>query len=200
MKAKRIGRTTANDEGNRGIWILVGLAATIAVVGLVLAGTRTGSGKPARIVSKGISLVPTSRPTVQGEKTPSDPLSVLPDPLETAHLVPGRALYDAIRRVESGGDDFAVGDGGRSRGPYQCGRAAWADACEHGKLDWSYDVFVWRPWRCEYIMYLYWNRYGARTDEERARIWNGGPGGMQKSATLPYWNKVKAELARGIAK
>jgi hypothetical protein len=40
----------------------------------------------------------------------------------------------------------------------------------------------------------YWERYGARTDEHRARVWNGGPKGMKKAATVAYWNKVRREL------
>ena len=45
-------------------------------------------------------------------------------------------------------------------------------------------------------MLAYWTRYGAVTDEQRARIWNGGPRGMSKAATLPYWAKVQKELER----
>ena len=30
--------------------------------------------------------------------------------------------------------------------------------------------------------------------EDKARIWNGGPKGNQKSLTLAYWKKVKANL------
>lgn len=32
------------------------------------------------------------------------------------------------------------------------------------------------------------------TDEDRARIWNGGPDGWQESKTVGYWEKVKKEL------
>ena len=30
--------------------------------------------------------------------------------------------------------------------------------------------------------------------EAKARCWNGGPKGMNKTATIKYWNKVKKEL------
>ena len=46
-------------------------------------------------------------------------------------------------------------------------------------------------------MARYWVRYGAVTDEARARTWNGGPSGMKKAATVGYWNKVKAALQFG---
>lgn len=32
------------------------------------------------------------------------------------------------------------------------------------------------------------------TDEDRARIWNGGPTGWKKASTISYWAKVKAAL------
>lgn len=41
---------------------------------------------------------------------------------------------------------------------------------------------------------LYTNYYAGldATFEEKARIWNGGPKGYQKSATKRYWKKVDA--------
>ena len=29
------------------------------------------------------------------------------------------------------------------------------------------------------------------TNEDMARIWNGGPNGYKKTSTIKYWNKVK---------
>lgn len=103
---------------------------------------------------------------------------------------PGGRLLDAIREVESGGNDYAVGDGGRSKGPYQCGRLAWADG--GGNPD-DYDRLVWDRRECEKVMVRYWQRYGARTDEERARLWNGGPRWREKPATEEYWRRVRAK-------
>ena len=34
------------------------------------------------------------------------------------------------------------------------------------------------------------------TDEDRARIWNGGPDGWKEEGTKGYWEKVKRELER----
>ena len=112
------------------------------------------------------------------------------------------ALFDAIRSVESGGDDRAVGDGGASRGPYQIQRAYWTDALlmTSGVLP-GYDALVWDRATSEQIMRWYWGRYcpDALRDfdfETLARIHNGGPAGARKAATAPYWNKVKKELVR----
>jgi hypothetical protein len=34
------------------------------------------------------------------------------------------------------------------------------------------------------------------TLEDKARIWNGGPGGWKKSATIVYWAKVQKAIRR----
>jgi hypothetical protein len=46
----------------------------------------------------------------------------------------------------------------------------------------------------EIVMRRYWERYDAVTDEQKARIWNGGPGGMRKKTTLAYWRKVQEAM------
>jgi len=110
-----------------------------------------------------------------------------------------RQLFDAIRHVESGGNDKAVGDGGRSRGPYQIGAAYWQDACEHSGSQWDYLNLVWSAPHCEQIMLWYWSRYCpealANNDwETLARVHNGGPKGASKRATEGYWRKVRQAL------
>jgi len=107
---------------------------------------------------------------------------------------PHASLLAAIRQVESGGDDRAVGDGGRSLGPLQTSRAAWQDATRHGRVEWSYDRLVWSWPHCQQVAIWYWGRYDCQSDEQRARIWNGGPRGHLKKSTLPYWNRVKATM------
>ncbi len=108
-------------------------------------------------------------------------------------------LFAAIREVESGGEDTASGDFGESLGPYQISRAYWSDAVEYGGVDWSYDDLVWSRRHCRQIMLWYWTRYGARTDEERARMHVAGPYGPQKDSTLPYWLKVRTLLLKGVS-
>jgi hypothetical protein len=41
---------------------------------------------------------------------------------------------------------------------------------------------------------IYCKHYGLTTAEEIARCWNGGPRGMDKEATVYYWNKVQNYL------
>jgi hypothetical protein len=103
-----------------------------------------------------------------------------------------RRLLDAIRQVESGGNNRAVA--GRSLGPYQCGLCAWLDgggkAADYPRL--AYDRAA-----TEAVMFRYWTRYGAVTDEQKARCWNSGSGWKSKyQLTNAYWVKVKKELAK----
>lgn len=108
-----------------------------------------------------------------------------------------RVLFDAIRTVETGGEERpeqAVGDGGRSLGPYQISRKYLADSGVSG--DWR---------RCrdvrfsETVMLAYWKRHcpealRTRNFEILARIHNGGPTGHNKAATAPYWKLVRGVM------
>jgi hypothetical protein len=111
-----------------------------------------------------------------------------------SHAVPSRRLFDSIRFVESRGNDRAVGDEGRAHGPYQIHSGYWADACRFGGVRWDYNRLVWSRPHCEQVMAWYWRMHGATTDEQRARMHNGGILGCRNSATLPYWNKVNLQL------
>lgn len=103
-------------------------------------------------------------------------------------------LIAAIRSVESGGNDRAIGDNGKARGPYQVHLGAWKDATAFGGVTWSYDL-AFSETHARQVMKWYWQRYGAKTDEERARLWNGGPKWKSKRwATDGYWKKVADRL------
>lgn len=105
-------------------------------------------------------------------------------------------LLDAIKVVESGGDCNAVGDGGRAIGPYQIHRAYWEDACQHdpslrsGRYQDCRD-----PVYARRVVVAYLKRYAkGKTEEQMARIHNGGPSGWKKAATKGYWFKVKKQM------
>jgi hypothetical protein len=102
-------------------------------------------------------------------------------------------LLAAIRQVESAGNDRAVGDGGRSRGPYQIQAAYWADG---GGRPERYLKDVWNARACERVIVGYWSRHSpaalaAGDWETLARVHNGGPAGAGRRATLGYWARVK---------
>ena len=115
-----------------------------------------------------------------------------------------------MRQVETGGlaDPLnAVGDGGASLGPYQISRAYYNDAVQKdpslrdgGK---SYENVSGAGSKeySERVIQAYMDRYATEarlgrtaTDEDIARIHNGGPNGYKRDSTLGYWEKVKKHL------
>jgi len=110
-------------------------------------------------------------------------------------------FINALNMVESSGKRTNVppGDGGAAIGSFQIHRACWQDAVQHdpsigGKYsdcnNYDYSVKIVRA---------YLHRYGAKfikTDnwEALARIWNGGPAGYKRTATLSYWRRVQSNL------
>lgn len=114
-------------------------------------------------------------------------------------------LLAAMRRVESGGNDRAVGDGGDSLGPLQVQRGAWADAARQlaaegrGGAPAAYRAGAFSYSMSCTVARAYWRRYCprayARGDLQcLARTWNGGPRGASSAATLVYWRRVSREL------
>ena len=174
---------------NKGIDMLMDILITLIagwVFGILTMALVGGCGeKRERTV-----LMPAGEKARPGEKARRDY-----EPREEHVTSAARRLFDAIRQVESGGDDRALGDGERSKGPYQCGRLAWADG--GGDPD-DYDRLVWNRAACERVMVGYWRRYGATTDEARCRLWNGGPRWREKPATAEYWRRVKARMQCGF--
>mmetsp|Transcript_17324 Transcript_17324/g.34937 ORF Transcript_17324/g.34937 Transcript_17324/m.34937 type:complete len:117 (+) Transcript_17324:88-438(+) len=111
-------------------------------------------------------------------------------------VVISRSLFDAIKQVESGGDENAVGDGGKAIGPYQIWKVYHDDAKAGGS--WENCKGPGSTAYSEKVIQAYMNRYATRarlghdpTDEDIARIHNGGPNGYKKQATVSYWEKVK---------
>jgi hypothetical protein len=107
-------------------------------------------------------------------------------------------ILDAIRQVETGGcknPSEAVGDGGKAIGPFQIHLGYWKDAVAFDKsLGGTYNDCR-KPEYARRVVRAYLTRYGrGKTNEEMARIHNGGPRGHRKSATLEYWERVKREI------
>ena len=119
-------------------------------------------------------------------------------------------LLHAIRIVETGGEVdplTAVGDNGTSIGPYQISEAYYNDAVgQTPSLQDSGQTYqnVMGPGSCAYsemVIQAYMDRYATEarlgrtaTEEDIARIHNGGPNGYQEDSTLPYWNLVEPML------
>jgi hypothetical protein len=108
-----------------------------------------------------------------------------------------------MRQVESGGNDRAVGDGGRSIGPYQIQLPYWLDG---GGGAGRYRLDALHADRCTPIILGYWRRYCPRALaggdlQTLARTHNGGPKWnttpKRRAATAVYWRKVRAAMAAG---
>ena len=114
-----------------------------------------------------------------------------------------RNLYDCIAKVETGGSkdpDCAVGDNGKAYGRYQIWEVYYNDAVEFNPLleTWKNTKGHGSKTYSEQVMQSYMNRYATEarlgrkpTNEDIARIHNGGPNGYKKESTLKYWKKVE---------
>lgn len=111
-------------------------------------------------------------------------------------------LVDAIGWVESRNNDKAVGDAGKAAGRYQIHMAVIQDV--NARCGTSYTAEDRNdPEKAREIMEKYigiWAKHYEKTqgkpatDEIKARIWNGGPSGWRKDATLKYWEKVQKTM------
>lgn len=116
-------------------------------------------------------------------------------------------LFRALRTVESSNRPRAVGDGGAAVGVYQLHHSYVMDVNRIYGTRFTHSDRL-DPIKSHRIVRLYLAHYGRvynkitgkpATCEVLARIHNGGPKGWRKSATNPYWAKVKREML-GYAK
>ena len=107
-------------------------------------------------------------------------------------------ILDAIRQVETGGcknPSEAVGDGGKAIGPFQIHQSYWADAVEHDPSIGGVYADCKNEAYARQIVIAYLSRYcKSWSDENCARIHNGGPSGGKRKATVKYWQKVQKHL------
>lgn len=119
---------------------------------------------------------------------------------------PSKALIDSLIAVESGGDDNAVGDKHLAKKAYGClqVRQPCVDDynAAHGTAHKAEDCLGNRALSVR-ICGWYVDRYATAkrlghtpTDEDKVRIWNGGPNGWKRKSTQEYWRKVKDQLGR----
>jgi hypothetical protein len=110
-----------------------------------------------------------------------------------------RAILDAIRTVETGGEadpDRAIGDKGKALGAYQIHRSYWIDATEKDPAlrALGYESVTNRE-IAERVVLAYLTRYAPDWKIDTvARIHNGGPKGHRKESTLDYARKVRAAM------
>ncbi len=109
------------------------------------------------------------------------------------------ALLMAVSQVESGDNDRAVGDGGRSHGRLQIQLCVIEDVNRiygtNYQPDCRYNTAAAKDIFTKYLQYYgryYEHRTGRKaTLDVLARIWNGGPNGWRKTSTEKYWRQVR---------
>lgn len=114
-------------------------------------------------------------------------------------------LLAAILLVESSGNPNPPDGPNGEVGPLQIRQCVVDDVNRFYSLDYNnlnYTLDDMREirnavvvFRCYLAMYATPSRLGRPvTDQDRARIWVGGPDGWRKKSTLPYWRKVQRAM------
>ncbi len=115
-------------------------------------------------------------------------------------------LIQGLIQVESHGNDHALGDRhmkDKAYGPLQIRKPCVDDVNRRfGTKIRPEDLLGNRSlsvWVCQKYLQMYAtrDRLGREPrDEDRARIWNGGPEGWRSKATAAYWSKVQTMLKK----
>jgi len=111
-------------------------------------------------------------------------------------------IVKALIKVESNGNNHAIGDGGMAVGCLQIWNVVIQDVNRIYHTDYKATDRTDRKKSIEICRkYLaYWGKHYEKktgktcTLEVLSRIWNGGPTGYKKDSTIKYWNKVKKEI------
>lgn len=115
------------------------------------------------------------------------------------------SFVDAVAKVESGNRPLApYWDVNATRlGYFSISRDVWKDATQFDK---SLANGTWEQCQKDKaygakVMLAYLRRYcpaavKANDYQTMARVWNGGPKGATKQATVKYWTKVKKEMEK----
>ncbi len=107
-------------------------------------------------------------------------------------------LLSALMMVESRNNDSAHAVGEDAVGCLQIRKTMVDDVNRILKRQGKDYVFTyddrWLRNKSIQMFDIYCKHYGLTTAEEIARCWNGGPRGMDKEATVYYWNKVQDHL------
>jgi len=162
---------------------------------------QSRSGRPAR---PGLGLeTPPARPSAAGPSRSRLFALILAAAASTASAKSAdvSALLAAIRQVESAGNDRAVGDGGKSRGPVQIQRAYWREAVAGtDAAAWDYDRGVWDADRAGYVVWLHWGKTCPAAlravDAEQLARRHRLPNAPWRADNAAYWGRVQAAIGR----
>lgn len=104
------------------------------------------------------------------------------------------SLISALMIVESSGNDQAIGDNGRAIGPLQIHKSVVLDVNRITGSNYRHSEMTNRV-AARAVCQAYLEHYGrGKSLEDQARIWNGGPTGHKKAATVSYWRRVQKAI------
>ena len=104
-------------------------------------------------------------------------------------------LWRAICQVESGGNSSAIGDNRKAVGIAQIWEVTVDDVNRIAGTAYTYsDRLDAEKSRQMFVIYTRYYCGKSYTPARAARVWNGGPRGYNKKATLGYWHKVRKAM------
>ena len=113
----------------------------------------------------------------------------------TASAADFAAFTRAVHLVETSGRTGPIlGDGGRALGPLQIHRGCWQDSRVGGRYEDVADLAVATAVLRAYLLRYAPKALAAEDWSTCARVWNGGPRGASKSATVGYAMTVVGRL------
>jgi hypothetical protein len=111
-------------------------------------------------------------------------------------------LITALIAVESGGNDMAIGDGGKALGPLQIHRAVVLDVNRITGSHYRHQDMTNRA-QARAVCEAYLRHYVTEkrinrnpTVADFAKVWNSGPNGFKKTVSDNYVRKFEAELMK----
>jgi hypothetical protein len=120
--------------------------------------------------------------------------------------VPGDKLIDALIAVESKGNVNAVGDKSMTNKAYGCLQIRQPCVDDYNRwfhTSYKAEDMLGNQELSVKVCKAYIDHYATEarlghvpSDEDMARIWNGGPNGFRKESTKGYWIMVKAKLEK----
>jgi hypothetical protein len=136
-------------------------------------------------------------------------LSVAVATISVAQASKYDTLIDALIAVESRGNASAIGDNGRAYGILQIHAVMVADANRIAKTTYTHDD-MFEPAKSRAVANIIISHYARHierttgvpaTDEQLARVWNGGGSAWKKPQAAAkennlerYWRKVSKEI------
>ena len=114
-----------------------------------------------------------------------------------AHMTNTLLLVAALQLVESQNRPDAINHKEQAYGILQIRQPALDDVNRQWGTHYRLQDFLGHPAGTALSVLAFWtygNLYNARTPEQYARIWNGGPKGARKHKTLRYWGTVRRHM------